>query len=71
MITVSPEDIEKAREVAGHTQTAAAEAVGATLRAWQYWEKGERNMSPALFEYYLLRTNQHPHYILQKRKKNA
>lgn len=41
-----------ARQAAGLTQTAAAALIGKTLRAWQYWEAGQRKMDPALWKYW-------------------
>jgi DNA-binding transcriptional regulator YiaG len=46
----SPEEIRAAREAAGLTQTAAAEIIHATCRAWQQWESGDRRMHPAFWE---------------------
>lgn len=57
MQTPTPETIRKARQAAGLSQTAAAKIVGATLRAWQYWEAGERPMRPATWELFTLKTN--------------
>jgi len=45
-----PDEIRAAREAAGLTQTAAAALVYSTLRAWQWWESGDRAMHPGLWE---------------------
>jgi hypothetical protein len=56
-------EIVAAREAAGHTQTEAGAVVYTNLRTWQAWE-GEtgadtsRRMHPALWELYLIKTNQ-------------
>ena len=52
---VSPpaDDIRAARAAAGLTQTAAAQSVHCTLRAWQSWEGAERRMHPAVWALFL------------------
>lgn len=50
-----PADILAARQAANLSQTAAAALIGKTLRAWQYWEAGERKMDPALFELFRIK----------------
>lgn len=53
----SPEDIKAAREaIAGLTQTAAADLVHSTCRAWQQWEAGDRRMHPAMWELFKIKT---------------
>lgn len=47
--------IQEARAIAGLTQTEAAAIIGKTLRAWQYWEAGERKMDGVLFEMFLIK----------------
>jgi putative transcriptional regulator len=42
--------VRQARETAGLAPTQAAELIYVTLRAWQYWESGDRKMHPAFFE---------------------
>lgn len=59
-MTTNKDDIKAARAKANITQKQAAETVYATSRAWQRWESGEREMSPADWELFLLKTNQHP-----------
>jgi putative transcriptional regulator len=46
----TPQEIIKAREDAGLSQTDAAQMIYSTLRTWQDWEAGQRRMHPALFE---------------------
>ena len=43
----SPTEIREARHRAGLTQDEAADIVGATGRAWRYWESGGRKMDLA------------------------
>jgi putative transcriptional regulator len=50
MKSPTPEQIKKARLDAGLTQAQAAALVYSELRAWQYWEKGDRSMHPAFWE---------------------
>jgi len=52
----TPEEIRKARQKAGLTQTEAAEKVWMSLRAWQDWEAGKRTMLPAVFWAFQQRT---------------
>lgn len=52
--TVAPALVRAARRGAGLTQTQAAALIGATLRTWQEWEGGRRNMPPAKWAYLLL-----------------
>jgi putative transcriptional regulator len=54
----TPTAIREARVIAGLTQTKAAQAVQASLRAWQQWEAGDRTMPPGLFELFMLKTGQ-------------
>lgn len=51
----TPEEILAARESSGLSQSRAAELVFATLRSWQGWEAGERNMHPGLWLLFRLR----------------
>ena len=51
----TPDEIRAAREAAGLTQTAAAELVHSTMRAWQWWESGDRAMHPAMWELFRLK----------------
>ena len=47
--------IKKARKDAGLTQTAAAELIYKSCRAWQQYEKGDRTMDAAFFELFVLK----------------
>ncbi len=49
MKSPTPEDVRKAREEVGLTQTEAAERIWMSLRAWQDWEAGKRKMLPVVF----------------------
>lgn len=52
----TPADIIAGREVAGLTQTQAAELVHGSLRTWQQWEAGDRRMHAGLWELFRLKT---------------
>lgn len=52
------DQIKKARENAGLTQTCAAELIYKKLLAWQRYESGDRNMDYALYELFMLKTGQ-------------
>ena len=54
----APADIRAALKAAGLTQTEAARLVHGTLRAWQEWEAGNRQMHPGLWELFALKTAQ-------------
>ena len=45
-----PGEIRHAREAAGLTQTQAAHLIYSTLRTWQGWEGGSRQMHAGLWE---------------------
>lgn len=47
-----------ARRAAGLTQEQAAKVIGATRRAWQCWEGGQRNMPPAKLQLFEILTGQ-------------
>ena len=49
-------EIRAGRQAADLTQTQAAELVHANLRSWQKWEGGEREMHPAFWELFQLKT---------------
>lgn len=51
------EEIRARRQAAGLTQSEAAGLVHAGLRAWQKWEGGERQMHPAFWELFQLKTH--------------
>lgn len=55
----SPAEIRQARELAGLSQTIAANLIYRTLRNWQQWEGGERKMDPALWELFRLKAALH------------
>ena len=54
----TPAEVRKAREKAGLTQAEAGELIGASMRAWQNWEYGKRNMPAAKWELWLIKINQ-------------
>jgi len=45
----------RARNSIGLTTEQAANLVYATKRSWEYWESGERAMSPAIWELFLMK----------------
>lgn len=55
----SPGDIRAARCRASMTQSEAAELIYRTVRNWQQWEGGERQMDPALWELFGLKVALH------------
>lgn len=54
----TPAQIIAAREKAELTQTAAAEVIRGSLRAWQDYEGGQRRMHPGLWELFRIKTGQ-------------
>ena len=54
----TPCQVRAAREAAGLTVAQAASLIHKTARAWQRWEDGTREMDPALFELFCLKTQQ-------------
>lgn len=48
--------LKKARQAAGLTQQQAGELLSVGVRTWQRWEYGERRMSPAMWELFLIKT---------------
>jgi len=54
----TPEEVKSARAAAKLTQKQAAELIYKDIRAWQRYEAGDRHMDVALFELFLLKTNQ-------------
>ena len=56
MNSPTPEQVLQERTNADLTQTEAAAIVHAVLGTWQQWEKGKRNMHPAFWELFLLKT---------------
>ena len=59
----TPEKIREVRKAAGLTQTQAAELVHASLRAWQMWEAGDREIGLASWELFILKTASGRQYI--------
>lgn len=51
-----PEQVRAARAAAGLTQTQAAETIGVSMRTWQDWESGQRQMHPSLMELFRIKT---------------
>jgi DNA-binding transcriptional regulator YiaG len=47
--------IQAARKAAGITQTQAAELIHCSLRSWQQWEAGDRDMHPAMWELFTIK----------------
>lgn len=56
MQSPTPEQIKQARTEAGLTQTHAAKIIYCSLGAWQKWELGSREMHPAFWELFLIKT---------------
>ncbi|EIK1334790.1 helix-turn-helix domain-containing protein [Salmonella enterica] len=53
-----PHEIRRARLSADLTQAAAAGLVYSSLNAWSQWERGERKMHPAIWELFLIKSQQ-------------
>ncbi|WP_033737182.1 helix-turn-helix domain-containing protein [Pantoea stewartii] len=51
----TPKTIFHARNSIGLSTEQAANLVYATKRSWEYWESGERSMSPAVWELFLMK----------------
>ncbi len=58
MIEPTPEKIKATRIASGLTQAEAAKLIFGAMRSWQDYEAGKRKMHPAIFAFFLLRTNQ-------------
>jgi putative transcriptional regulator len=54
----SPTEVRDARIRAGLTQSQAAALVGVSLRSWQYWEEGGRQMQSSKWELFLIKTRE-------------
>ena len=67
MLIPSPEKIKQARTEAGLTQTQASDLIFKSCRAWQQYEKGDREMDFAYWELFLLKSGSHPDLIINKR----
>ena len=52
--------VKAARLAVGLCQTAAAELVHVSCRAWQQWEADDRKMHPAFWELFKLKSNGKP-----------
>lgn len=59
LLAFEPAEIRQARELAGLSQTIAANLIYRTLRNWQQWEGGERKMDPALWELFHIKAALH------------
>ena len=63
-MTPTPAQIREARESSGLSQTAAAQLIHSSRSSWAQWEAKEggsthRAMHPAMWELFLIKTNQH------------
>lgn len=54
----TPDEVKRARMVAGQNQTDAAATIFCHINAWHQWEKGLREMHPSMFRDYLRETKQ-------------
>jgi len=54
-IKPTPDQIRAARTLASHSQDEAAQLVHVTGRAWRRWESGEREISGACWDLYLIK----------------
>ena len=50
----TPQQIKEARTTAGLTQQAAADLVGVSIKSWQAYEGGWRNIRPATWQLFQL-----------------
>ena len=55
-----PADIRRLRLDHGLTQEAAGAAIYHSRRAWQDWERGQRKMDPALWQFFQERISLSP-----------
>lgn len=55
--TPKPDEIRKARLLAGLSQAAAGKLLYSGVRTWQKWEYGERPMHPVFWEYWQIKSN--------------
>lgn len=58
MKSPNPEEVKAARARTGLSGAGAAAIVHVTRNIWIKWERGERNMTPGLWELFLIKTNQ-------------
>lgn len=64
------EQVLEARKAVGLTQEEAAEiAKLSSFTRWSEYERGVRNMEPARYELFLIKTEQHPNYAPVKQKR--
>jgi len=54
----TPQIIKQARTESGLTQQEASKILGVSVKSWQSWEQGLRNMRPQMFELFLIKTKQ-------------
>lgn len=55
---IDADTIKAARNGASLTQSQAAALIGASVRTWQDWEQGRRNMPPAKFALFKIMTGE-------------
>lgn len=70
MSTLSPptkDEVLQARTAAKLTQKEAADLIHTVGTRWSEWEHGVYHMRPPSWELFLLKTGQHPQFILTKR----
>lgn len=53
----TPKQVRKAREKAGLSRADAAALVYRSVRVWEKYETGERNMDPAVWELWQMKVN--------------
>jgi DNA (cytosine-5)-methyltransferase 1 len=56
MTPPTPDALRQARKAAGLTQPQAAELIHCGPDAWASWETGRREMHPAMWELFLIKT---------------
>lgn len=67
-MTPTTEEIRAARQAASHTLAQAAATIYSDRgQTWQDYEAGRRAMPLVAWEMYLLRTGQHPRWVLTDR----
>ena len=64
------DEVKALRNFFGLTQSEAAALVHVQLRAWQWWESGQRKMPVGLWELFLIKTDHHPKFKLQHKGTN-
>lgn len=60
-----PDQVKVTRKALGFTQKESADMVHCSLRAWQLWEAGDRNMPAGIWELFVIKTGLHPLYSKQ------